>query len=48
MAATRYNPAFAVVTQPHPKDFRGANITLTFLGGLANPSAARLTGVGAA
>ena len=36
MAATLYNPAFAVVTRRFPKDFRRAIITLTFLGGLAS------------
>ncbi len=36
MAATLYNPAFAIVTRRFPKDFRRAIITLTFLGGLAS------------
>ena len=36
MAATLYNPAFAVVTRRFPHDFRRAIITLTFLGGLAS------------
>ncbi len=36
MAATLYNPAFAVVTRRFPADFRRAIITLTFLGGLAS------------
>ena len=36
MAATLYNPAFAVVTRRFPQDFRRAIITLTFLGGLAS------------
>ena len=36
MAATLYNPAFAVVTRRYPHDFRRAIITLTFLGGLAS------------
>ena len=36
MAATLYNPAFAVVTRRFPRDFRRAIITLTFLGGLAS------------
>jgi len=36
MAATLYNPAFAVVTRRFGADFRRAIITLTFLGGLAS------------
>lgn len=36
MAATLYNPAFAVVTRRFAEDFRRAIITLTFLGGLAS------------
>ena len=36
MAATLYNPAFAVVTRRFSQDFRRAIITLTFLGGLAS------------
>ena len=36
LAATLYNPAFAVVTRRFPQDFRRAIITLTFLGGLAS------------
>lgn len=36
MAATLYNPAFAVVTRRFDQDFRRAIITLTFLGGLAS------------
>lgn len=36
MAATLYNPVFAVVTRRYPLDFRRAIITLTFLGGLAS------------
>ena len=36
LAATLYNPAFAVVTRRFPDDFRRAIITLTFLGGLAS------------
>jgi MFS family permease len=36
MAATLYNPVFAVVTRRFPHDFRRAIITLTFLGGLAS------------
>ena len=36
MAATLYNPAFAVVTRRFAQDFRRAIITLTFLGGLAS------------
>ena len=36
MAATLYNPVFAVVTRRFPQDFRRAIITLTFLGGLAS------------
>ena len=36
MAATLYNPAFAIVTRRFPADFRRAIITLTFLGGLAS------------
>lgn len=36
LAATLYNPAFAVVTRRFPHDFRRAIITLTFLGGLAS------------
>jgi predicted MFS family arabinose efflux permease len=36
LAATLYNPAFAVVTRRFPNDFRRAIITLTFLGGLAS------------
>jgi MFS family permease len=36
MAATLYNPAFAVVTRRFAQDFRRAIIILTFLGGLAS------------
>jgi len=36
MAATLYNPAFAIVTRRFKTDFRRAIITLTFLGGLAS------------
>lgn len=36
LAATLYNPVFAVVTRRYPTDFRRAIITLTFLGGLAS------------
>jgi MFS family permease len=36
MAATLYNPVFAVVTRRFPQDFRRAIVTLTFLGGLAS------------
>jgi MFS family permease len=36
LAATLYNPVFAVVTRRFPGDFRRAIITLTFLGGLAS------------
>ena len=36
LAATLYNPVFAVVTRRFPQDFRRAIITLTFLGGLAS------------
>ena len=36
LAATLYNPAFAIVTRRFPDDFRRAIITLTFLGGLAS------------
>ncbi|MFM7026285.1 MAG: MFS transporter [Limnohabitans sp.] len=36
MAATLYNPAFAIVTRRFGQDFRRAIITLTFLGGLAS------------
>ena len=36
MAATLYNPAFAVVTRRFGADFRRAIITITFLGGLAS------------
>ena len=36
MAATLYNPAFAIVTRRFGTDFRRAIITLTFLGGLAS------------
>lgn len=36
LAATLYNPVFAVVTRRFPSDFRRAIITLTFLGGLAS------------
>ena len=36
MAATLYNPAFAVVTRRFAQDFRRAIITLTFLGGWAS------------
>jgi MFS family permease len=36
LAATLYNPVFAVVTRRYPHDFRRAIITLTFLGGLAS------------
>jgi MFS family permease len=34
-SATLYNPAFTVLTQHYPHDFRRAIITMTFLGGLA-------------
>lgn len=36
MAATLYNPAFAIVTRRFGQDFRRAIITITFLGGLAS------------
>ena len=36
MAASAYNPVFALVTRRYPLDFRRAIITLTFLGGLAS------------
>ena len=36
MAATLYNPAFAIVTRRYAQDFRRAIITITFLGGLAS------------
>ncbi len=36
LAASAYNPVFAVVTRRYPQDFRRAIITLTFLGGLAS------------
>ncbi|RZI95760.1 MAG: MFS transporter [Variovorax sp.] len=36
LAATLYNPVFAIVTRRFPHDFRRAIITLTFLGGLAS------------
>jgi MFS family permease len=36
LAATLYNPVFAVVTRRFPNDFRRAIITMTFLGGLAS------------
>jgi MFS family permease len=36
LAATLYNPVFAVATRRYPDDFRRAIITLTFLGGLAS------------
>ncbi len=36
LAASAYNPVFAVVTRHYPQDFRRAIITLTFLGGLAS------------
>jgi len=36
MAATLYNPAFAIVTRRFGVDFRRAIITITFLGGLAS------------
>ena len=36
LAATLYNPVFAVITRRYPHDFRRAIITLTFLGGLAS------------
>jgi MFS family permease len=36
LAATLYNPVFAVVTRRFPGDFRRAIITITFLGGLAS------------
>ncbi len=36
MAATLYNPAFAIVTRRFGADFRRAIITITFLGGLAS------------
>ncbi len=36
MAATLYNPAFAIVTRRFGADFRRAVITITFLGGLAS------------
>ena len=36
MAATLYNPAFAIVTRRFGSEFRRAIITITFLGGLAS------------
>ena len=36
MAATLYNPAFAIVTRRFGTEFRQAIITITFLGGLAS------------
>jgi MFS family permease len=36
LAATLYNPVFAVITRRFPFDFRRAIITMTFLGGLAS------------
>jgi MFS family permease len=36
LAATLYNPVFAVATRRYPQDFRRAIITMTFLGGLAS------------
>ena len=36
MAATLYNPAFAIVTRRFGTEFRRAVITITFLGGLAS------------
>ena len=36
LAASLYNPVFAVVTRRYPHDYRRAIITLTFLGGLAS------------
>jgi MFS family permease len=36
MAATLYNPVFAIVTRRFPQGFRRAIITMTFLGGLAS------------
>ena len=36
MAATLYNPAFAIVTRRFGPEFRRAVITITFLGGLAS------------
>lgn len=36
MAATLYNPVFAVLTRRYPEHFRRAIITMTFLGGLAS------------
>ena len=36
LAATLYNPVFAVITRRYPHDFRRAIITLTLLGGLAS------------
>ena len=36
LAATLYNPVFAVVTRRYPHDFRRAIISLTFLAGLAS------------
>ncbi len=36
LAASAYNPVFALVTRRYPLDFRRAIITLTFLGGLAS------------
>jgi MFS family permease len=36
LAATLYNPVFAIVTRRYPQDFRRAIITMTFLGGLAS------------
>ena len=36
LAASLYNPVFAVVTRRYPLDYRRAIITLTFLGGLAS------------
>ena len=43
MAASAYNPVFAVVTRRYPQDFRRAIITLTFLGGLASTAFIPLT-----
>ena len=36
LAATLYNPVFAVITRRFPREYRRAIITLTFLGGLAS------------
>jgi MFS family permease len=36
LAATLYNPVFAIITRRFPFDFRRAIITMTFLGGLAS------------